>query len=94
MAWMWLGPDTLQEAAMGDFYPNPDGTWRYDEDAPTPGWNSPPTYMLPVVGPIGYGGHQDWPGPTPEPPAVTAGEQDHSDISVFVGPSAEAPVNP
>jgi hypothetical protein len=43
---------------------------------------------------VHYAGFTDWPGPPPEPPAESAGEQDHTDPTAFVGEDADPPVNP
>lgn len=36
---------------IGDWYLNNEGSWTYDEDAPTPGANPPVTSMLPMIAP-------------------------------------------
>lgn len=84
MAWMWIG------GTVGDWTPDhrePSG-WRYDKDAPSPGRNPALTQILPVVEP--------YPDPGPglsnsNPPAETAGEQDHSDPWLYAGEDADPP---
>ncbi len=36
---------------MGDWFPNPDGSWRHDDRAPTPYRGPDSTQLLPVVKP-------------------------------------------
>jgi len=52
----------------------------------------PATTMLPAT--VRYGGAEDWVRPEPEPHALTAGQQDHSDPWAFAGEDADPPGAP
>lgn len=47
--WLTRMCGTPKEAPVGDWYEQPDGTWRYDRAAPTPGPAPEVTSILPVV---------------------------------------------
>jgi hypothetical protein len=50
---------------------------------------------LAMLGPVRYGEHVDFPWPPPaEPPARTAGQQDHTDPWAYAGPDADPPGAP
>lgn len=75
---------------MGDWYPDPDypGRWLHDDAAPNPGENPAVTMMLPTI--------QPYPDPgldvaNSNPPAETAGEQDHSNPWFYAGADADPP---
>ncbi|MBW0090498.1 hypothetical protein I4I73_21405 [Pseudonocardia sp. KRD-184] len=93
---------------MGDWRENPDPSspdrWLYDETAPTPitvaDYDPSATRVdIPVVtaGRVEYAGHVDYanprPTPQPDPPSMTAGQEDHSDPWRYAGEDADPPAD-
>ena len=71
---------------MGVWTAQPDGSWAYDHNAPSPGTNPALTQIHTVSYP-----DPGLPSPNSNPPAETAGEQDHTNPWFYAGEPADPP---